>query len=234
MAYDWFKPNYKMHEHAFKKSYSTYRISGIDGVGVPTYLENARSSYEDLPKPNHYKVQLILWTEWFKDNNKIEKIINSRMVTVYQNTNLVYNTLVHSVLNMLEVLNFPRSGFSLKKVLYMDVDFHKIHLVRGGSYVELDKWIADKKAIINTKNDDNKCFKWAVIVAVHKPDHPERMSSLKKYENKFDWSGLTFPMDINKIDLFENRNDYGVNVIYVDDKKSFAILRKSKKNKKSN
>ena len=229
MAYDRFKPNYKEHEHAFKKSYITYRISGINGIGVPTYLENARETYENLSKPDHYKVQLILWTEWFKDNNKIEKIINSRMVTVYQNSNLVYNTLVHSILDMLEALNFPRSGFSLKKVLYMDVDFHKVHLVTGGTYVELEKWIKDKKAIINPKNNDNECFKWAVIAAIFNIDHPERMSSYKQYENKFNWSGLTFPMDINKIDLFENRNIYGVNVIYVDDKREFAILRKSKK-----
>ena len=234
LTYDSFNPLNKDHKNAFKKAYSTYRISGIFDVSIPIYLENARSSFNILKKPYSYKVQLTLYTEWLKDNIKIEKIINSRMLTVYPNQLNVYNTLVHSLLDILEELNFPMSGFSYKGVLYMDVNFNKIYINRGGSYVELEKWIKDKKAIINPKNNDNECFKWAVIAAVYNVDHPERISSFKKYENKFNWSGLTFPMDVDKIELFENRNNYGVNVLYVDDKKSFAILRKSKKQNQIN
>ena len=102
----------------------------------------------------------------------------------------------------------------------MDVDIHQLNLIRGGSYVEFEDWIKNKRAIINPKNNDNECFKWAVIAAVHKIDHPNRVSSLRPYENKFDWSGLTFPMDVVKIGLFENRNNYGVNVLCIDDKDS--------------
>ena len=47
----------------------------------------------------------------------------------------------------------------------MDVDFHQLNLTRGLSYLPLPEWLAPKKAIINSLNEDQECFKWAVIVA---------------------------------------------------------------------
>ena len=35
---------------------------------------------------------------------------------------------------------------------------HKISLNRGGSYIDSPKWLKIKKAIINPKNSDEKCF----------------------------------------------------------------------------
>ena len=34
----------------------------------------------------------------------------------------------------------------------------KISLKRGGSYVDSPKWLKNKKATINPKNNDNNCF----------------------------------------------------------------------------
>ena len=48
----------------------------------------------------------------------------------------------------------------------MDIDFHRLNLTRGSSYIPLPDWLAKKKAIINPKNSDLECFKWAVIAAM--------------------------------------------------------------------
>ena len=48
----------------------------------------------------------------------------------------------------------------------MDIDFHRLNLTRGSSYVPLPDWLAKKGAIINPKNSDMECFKWAVIAAM--------------------------------------------------------------------
>ena len=38
----------------------------------------------------------------------------------------------------------------------------------GGSYyISLPKFLAAKKAIINLKNEDDECFKWAIIGALN-------------------------------------------------------------------
>ena len=68
------------------------------------------------------------------------------------------------------------SRFRFGEVLFLDVNFHRLNLMRGNSYLPLPDWLAQKKAIINPQNDDEKCFQWAVIVALRWTDiksHPE-------------------------------------------------------------
>ena len=58
----------------------------------------------------------------------------------------------------------------------------KIGLKRRGSYVDLPKWLKNKKATINSKNNDDNCFQYALTVALnHKQseNHLERISNLK-------------------------------------------------------
>ena len=40
----------------------------------------------------------------------------------------------------------------------MDIDFHRLNLMRGSNYVPLPDWLMKKKAIINPKNSDRECF----------------------------------------------------------------------------
>ena len=87
MAYDKFEPNVKIHSHALKKAYMTYRISGIDGGELENYMINSRNAVEKVMSSitmTNYKIQLILWTEWFKDDESdIKKAINSKIIVVY-------------------------------------------------------------------------------------------------------------------------------------------------------
>ena len=57
------------------------------------------------------------------------------------------------------------SKFVFNGVIHMNIDFHRLNLTRGSSYVPLPEWLARKKVIINPKNSDLECFKWAVIAA---------------------------------------------------------------------
>ena len=57
------------------------------------------------------------------------------------------------------------SDFEFDGIHLLYYDFNKISLNRGGSYIESDKWIKDKKSTINPKNNDYKCFQYAVTVA---------------------------------------------------------------------
>ena len=57
----------------------------------------------------------------------------------------------------------PESGFMLHQIMHLHINFHKLALTRGSSYIKLPEWIARKKTVINPKNNNEKCFKWAVI-----------------------------------------------------------------------
>ena len=49
----------------------------------------------------------------------------------------------------------------------LEYKLNKIGLNRGGSYVDSPKLLKNKKAIINPKNNDDKCFQYALTVALN-------------------------------------------------------------------
>ena len=54
-----------------------------------------------------------------------------------------------------------------------------------------------------------------------------------RYTNNYNWSGLEFPVAINKINKFEKNNNISVNVLGVKEQKPY-ICRKSKYNDQNN
>ena len=46
------------------------------------------------------------------------------------------------------------SKFVFDRILHMDIDFHRLNLTRGSSYITLPDWLMKKKAIINPRNSD--------------------------------------------------------------------------------
>ena len=85
---------------------------------------------------------------------------------------------------------FPESGFTLDKIMHLYINFHRLALTRGGSYIELPKWFKSKKAVINSKKKDEKCFKRGTIAALHHQEikhHTEIISLLRPYENQYNW-----------------------------------------------
>ena len=54
------------------------------------------------------------------------------------------------------------SDFAFDRVLYLYYDLNKISISKGVSYIDSPKWLKDKKSTINPKNNDYKCFQYAV------------------------------------------------------------------------
>ena len=86
-----------------------------------------------------------------------------------------------------------------------------------------------------SKKQREKCFKWAVIAALHNEDikhHPEGISLLQHYEDQHNWNGLEFPLAIQKIGKFERNNPgIAVNMLF-NKKKSIYTARSSEFNGK--
>lgn len=59
------------------------------------------------------------------------------------------------------------SGWTLKNINYLRINIHKDTHLSVNLYVELPKWFKDKKACVNVKNSDNKCFMYSVISCLH-------------------------------------------------------------------
>ena len=79
-----------------------------------------------------------------------------------------------------------------------------------------------------SKNEDQECFKWAVIAALRWEEinnNPERISKLKRFEKDFDWSGIEFPVSVKDIKKFEFRNQLSINLLAIEGKQIY-ICRK--------
>ena len=100
----------------------------------------------------------------------------------------------------------------------MDINFRQLNLTQCSSYLPLPNRLANKRTMINPKNEsDKECFKWAVTAHyVDIRSHPERISNLVRFEDTYDRSGLEFPLSIKGISKFEKRNDLIVNVLGVE------------------
>ena len=151
---------------------------------------------------------------------RVEMPFKSLMTEFFQGSD--NNDLLQRMLAYIKIQTenpkFPETDFALDKIMHLYINFHRLALTRGSSYVELPEWIKNKKAVINPKNKDEECFKWAVIGALYpeeiKEDH-QCISKLRPYENQYNWKGLEFSPSIKKINKFENNNPgIAVNVLF--------------------
>ena len=101
---------------------------------------------------------------------------------------------------------FPESGFALDKIMHLYINFHELALTRGGSYIELPKWLKSKKALINPQNKDKECFKWAVIGALHH----EEIREIDKFEKNNPGIAVNVLFSNKKIKIYKQPSGQNV------------------------
>ena len=220
-------------EKAFNGAYRSYRINGRPRMDVETLFHRIRGDLIKLIKRelndlNSAGLQITMWIRFVRDEpqERIELAFNSLMTSVYRGSHL--DQIVDGMMaNMKFKIKNPEllnSRFIFDEVLYLDTNFHWLNLTGGSSYLPLPDWIEKNKAIINPQNNDEECFKWAVIMALeflNIKSHHERMSNLTKFSNNYDWSGLEFPVSIKDIGVFETINNISVNVLAVESREIY-------------
>ena len=100
------------------------------------------------------------------------------------------------------------SGWVFVKVEKLVLHTTRWDSVNAGSYIELPPALKNKKAIINMKNQDDKCFLWCVLRALNpKDNHPERIDNdLKSKVDILNMQGIQYPVGFRGIDRFESQN----------------------------
>ena len=126
------------------------------------------------------------------------------------------------------------SDFEFDGVNFLYYDFNKTRINRGGSYIDSPKWLKDKKSTINPKNNDHKCFQYAVTLALNLDNienHPEKVSKIKPFIEKYNWEDIDFPSTSKDWKKFESNNEIALNILYVPyNIKKIDIAYKSKNN----
>ena len=97
-------------------------------------------------------------------------------------------------------------------MLSLSVNFSKYTPLKGSSFIELPDYLKTKKAIINVKNEDNECLKWALISALHPAkDHPHRVNKYMHFK-ELRFTGIDFPTPLSQIPKVEHLNNLSINV----------------------
>ena len=154
------------------------------------------------------------------------------MLAVYNLSDMgeIVSKMIKHMAQQIENPALRDSKFVFDGVIGMNIDVHRLNLTRGSNYMPLPEWLAKKGAIINPKNSDMGCFKWAVIAAMKWNNigkDPQRISKLRRYEDDFDWDGMKFPASFRDIKRFESRNEITINILAFEHNKVY-ICRKGK------
>ena len=222
-------------EREFGGAYRSYRINGRPKMDVDTFFIRMREGLIELTKRelndlNSARIQMTRWIRFARDKDRVELVFNSRMTNVHQESNLdqIVDGMIAHMKTQIENPALLNSRFRFIEVLFLDISFHQLNLTRGNLYLLLPDLLARKKAIINPQNNDEECFKWAVIAVENFNEiskNPQRLSNLRTLPDNYDWSGLKFPVAIKDINIFEMNDDISVNVLSVEHK-GLYICRK--------
>ena len=121
----------------------------------------------------------------------------------------LYNEMADEIEEEIQkVENAEGSGYTFVKVIKLVLHVTKWQPLYGSSYIPLDPYIANKKAIINMKNEDDKCFMWCVLRALYPKDkNAERIDKdLKSKQDIINMNGIHYPVSLNGIKRFEDLN----------------------------
>ena len=105
------------------------------------------------------------------------------------------------------------SGWIIDRIMTVYLDFARHNPTRGGTYIPLPPKLKAKQAIINIKNKDSRCLRWAFRAARFQVSvHPERPSKYPT-EDGFDFTGISFPTPLHEIPKVEKLNNIAINVL---------------------
>ena len=134
-----------------------------------------------------------------------------------------------------EIILRNGSNFVFESVDLLSYHIHKTSLKRGKSYIKSPEWLINKRATINPKNKDNKCFQYSITVALNHQNienHPERISNIKPFIDQYNWEGIEFPAGIKDWKRFKRNNKtITLNILFVPhNEKTINLACKSKYN----
>ena len=159
---------------ALEEFANKYIIKGEPGITPFEFFRNKASSLKDfLRNRRNIKVRFVLVCLMEKmDGN--QKLIITVQDKAYFHSDTHINLestdvkeilakVIHNILEKISIYQQNGSGWYFKEVLHLEIHTVVYKPVGGSSYIPLPDWIMLKKAIVNIRNTDEKCFLWCVL-----------------------------------------------------------------------
>ena len=206
-------------EKSALKNYTVqYVIKGEPLYGPNVFLQIAKPYVINIMNTNpNIKARLYLNCIMYKSDplGTIYKkfafhSIGQKIITEATDPHEIYNEMVDEIEEEIQkVENAVGSGWVFLKVENLTLHVDIWDPVKASSYIKLPEYLKNKKAIVNMKNKDDKCFLWCVLRALNpsKDKHPSKIDkNLKSKENTLNMEGITYPVELKNIKRFEKQN----------------------------
>ena len=199
---------------AFRNYTNQYVMSNTNlGLGPKEFLEYGKPPIINIFNSNrNIKTILYLHVKMSQGETIQEFAFHSkglRLILDGTNENDAYDEMVEEILEEIDMAEMAEgSGWRFEKVIKLVLHTTRWDTINAGSYIELPQALKNKKAIINMKNQDDKCFMWSVLRALNLKDkNNERIDNdLKSKEDTLNMQGIQYPVDFRGIDRFEPQN----------------------------
>ena len=207
----------KESDSALRNFANVYTIDGKEGFYPQSFMDGAHENMTELLRNNrNTKVKLILKCYMLseKDNLIRDFPFHSGIEVNVEGTDendiyiIMTDTILERIANLINGSSGGGSGWVFYKIIKLELHTVSYRPLRGNTWIPLPKELVNKKAIINMKNKDNKCFMWCVQRALNpKNDNAERVDKeLMEKENTLNMEGIEYPVSLKDIDRFEKQN----------------------------
>ena len=197
---------------AFRNYTNQYVIYNIFDIGPLTFLDYAKPAIINIFNSNR-NIKTILYLNVLMSQGETIKefAFHSKIKLILEGTDLneIYDEMKDEIEEQIQkVEEAMGSGWQFEKVIKLVLHTTRWDPINAGSYIELPKALKNKNAIINMKNQDEKCFMWSVLRALNPKDiHPERIDKdLKSKQDTINMKGIHNPVNFRDIDRFESQN----------------------------
>ena len=201
---------------AFKNYTNQYVMHNTKANYEPIeFLEYAKPAILNIFNSNR-NIKTILYLHCLMQNiestTPVEFAFHSKdLKLVLEGTDIseLYNEMADEIEEEIQkVEDSEGSGWTFVGVIKLVLHTTKWEPIYGSSYIPLDPYLANKKAIINMKNEDDKCFMWCVLRALYPKDkNAERIDKdLKSKQDIINMKGIRYPVSIKDIERFEDLN----------------------------
>ena len=171
-----------------------------------SYLINDHKAIEN--NSNELKIQINMYVNFISSNDTRE----NRTIFVWsddeeiklgsETDDDIIKRLINSFLNndqKEKIILRNGSNFVFESVDLLSYHIHKTNFRRGNSYVKSSEWLINKRATINLKNKDDKCFQYSITAALNHQkieSHSERISNIEPFIDQYNWDGIEFAAGI--------------------------------------
>ncbi|KAJ8677435.1 hypothetical protein QAD02_013222 [Eretmocerus hayati] len=180
-------------ESAFKKRMRTSFMTNLHHIDLKKSLKDASELFAKKigetmrENQNAFKINSVLSRRFTQTVNNDEdsrevidiKDFNTKNAEVLPSTRLKQWFIDHiqdPLLKEIEDFQEKDSGWSFSSMMNLQININRSKLMRsGGAYIPLPQFTHTKHSCINIMNNDDQCFKWAILAALHpvpRNNHP--------------------------------------------------------------